>query len=217
MRWISGQSLSTGKPRGCIIKVIEKGDGMDMKWHKYITRWADSRGLGGREIDYQWPSPSFPVVSIRSNLGRYSGQGYGYGSKPQVKTAVGLIAIGDVAIGLISIGAISVGVLSVGAISLGMWLALGAIALSWLGFAAGAIAIAGVAVGAIAIAEKALGAIAIGDTAFGAIAIGRIAGGVIAIGQWAYGVIAVGEHGFGLIPITGDVWNWFRRLFGLGD
>lgn len=129
---------------------------MDMKWHQFVTRWADSRGFDGREIDYQWYSPSFPVISIRSNLGRYSGQKYGHGSKPRVKTAVGLIAIGDVAVGLISIGAISVGVLSLGAISLGMWLAIGAIALSWLGFAVGAIAIAGVAVGAIAIAEKAL-------------------------------------------------------------
>ncbi len=178
---------------------------MENRWDEQMMQWMHplmafmTRRFGGlQEIDYQWPSPQFPVISIRSNANQYRS---GFGTRPKV--AIGLIAIGDIAVGLVACGAISFGILSFGAIALGIWLALGAVAMSG-SLAAGAVAIAsGISVGAVAIGEWALGAVAIAEKALG----------VVSIGEWAFGVVAIGAHGFGLIPIIGDLFEWFFRLF----
>lgn len=163
-----------------------------MRWHeRFSKRWH------GQEIDYQWPSPQVPIISIRSSgasrVGRHS------------KVAIGLIAIGDIAIGLIAGGMISVGVLAFGAISLGLLAAAGAIAFSDC-FSVGAIAVSDwLSIGAIAISSM---------LSIGAIAISHLALGVIAMGQYAYGIIAIGNHGIGLIPLTLDIVRWVKSWFG---
>lgn len=103
-----------------------------------------------------------------------------------VKTARGIIAIGNIAQGVISIGLVSLGVLSFGIVSLGL-IAFGAFSLALL-LGLGAITLGLVAIGAIAIGLFSIGAISVGMFAVGALSLGYY----VAYGDHAYAMIAYG-------------------------
>lgn len=89
----------------------------------------------------------------------------------RVRTARGIIAVGDIAVGLLSCGGIALGGISVGGISLGL-----------LGF------------GGVALGILAFGGAAVGTAAMGGLAVGKIAQGGLAVGKVAIGGEAVGRH-----------------------
>lgn len=100
-------------------------------------------GISRSNIPYEFKSKKtlfgLPLIHINT------------GGAYKVRTAKGIIAIGDIALGLVSIGGLSLGLITLGGISLGL------------------IAIAGISLGLVSI-----GGIAIGGLTIGAISIGFI-------------------------------------------
>ena len=104
-----------------------------------------------------------------------------------LKTAKGIIAIGNIAQGIISIGLLATGLLSVGLLSIGL-IGLGVLSVGLL-LAIGAISIGTFSIGAVAIGIVTLGAVSIGVYSIGAFAVGSR----VAVGDHAYAPLAVGR------------------------
>jgi hypothetical protein len=127
------------------------------------------------------PSCGYPIQGAGGPpMGRYGfGYGYEYKSKAtlfglplihicsgpgpdgRLRTAKGIIAIGNVAIGVFALGGISLGFICLGGISLGLFciggLAVG-LAVAFGGFAVGYLAVGGAAIGVYAVGGLSIGA-----------------------------------------------------------
>lgn len=124
-----------------------------------------------------------PLVHINIGLSR------------EIKTAKGIIAIGNIAKGIIALGGVSIGLFALGGISLGL-ISLGAVALGLL-LSIGGISLGSITLGGIAIGLFSIGGISIGLYSIGGIAIAKN----IAAGDYAYGYIAIGNHVKGSIEL----------------
>lgn len=124
-----------------------------------------------------------PLVHVNFGFGR------------EIRTAKGIIAIGNIAKGIIALGGVSIGVFTLGAVSIGL-MSLGAFALGLL------LSIAGLSIGSIAIGGIAIGLFSIGGISMGLYSIGGIAiAKYVASGDYAYGYIAIGNHVKGSIEL----------------
>lgn len=104
-----------------------------------------------------------------------------------MRTAKGVLAIGNISKGIISFGGFSIGLLSFGGVSIGL-ISLGCIAIALL------LSIGGISIGSLAIGGLALGIMAIGGFAIGIYSIGGFAlAKNIAYGGYAVGHIAICE------------------------
>lgn len=117
--------------------------------------------------------------------------GFGQG----IRTAKGIIAIGNIAKGIIALGGVSIGLFTLGAVSIGL-ISLGAFALGLL------LSIAGLSIGSISLGGIAIGLFSIGGISIGFYSIGGIAiAKYVASGDYAYGYIAIGNHVKGNIEL----------------
>lgn len=124
-----------------------------------------------------------PLVHINVGLGR------------EIRTAKGIVAIGNIAKGIVALGGVSLGLFTLGAVSIGL-ISLGAFALGLL------LSIAGLSIGSIAIGGIAIGLFSIGGVSIGLYSIGGIAiAKYVASGDYAYGYIAIGNHVKGSIEL----------------
>lgn len=124
-----------------------------------------------------------PLVHINVGLGR------------EIRTAKGIVAIGNIAKGIVALGGVSLGLFTLGAVSIGL-ISLGAFALGLL------FSIAGLSIGSIAIGGIAIGLFSIGGVSIGLYSIGGIAiAKYVASGDYAYGYIAIGNHVKGSIEL----------------
>ena len=132
---------------------------------------------------------SLPLVHI--NIG------YSLGN---IRTAKGVLAIGNIAKGVFSFGGIAIGLFAFGGIALGL-ISIGALALALL-LAVGGIGIGSLAMGGIAIGLFAIGGFALGIYAIGGCAIAKD----IAAGGYANGYIAIGDYVDGTITfLTSEI------------
>lgn len=147
---------------------------------KYIHNGNSSRGY---EYISKTKIKGLPLVHINIGLGR------------EIKTAKGIIAIGNIAKGIIALGGVSIGLFTLGAVSIGL-ISLGAFALGLL------LSIAGLSIGSIALGGIAIGLFSIGGISVGLYSIGGIAiAKYVASGDYAYGYIAIGNHVRGSIEL----------------
>jgi len=124
-----------------------------------------------------------PLVHINIGLDR------------EIKTAKGIIAIGNIAKGIFALGGVSIGLFTLGGVSIGL-ISLGAVALGLL-FSIAGLSIGSIAFGGIAIGLFSIGGISIGLYSIGGIAIAKY----VASGDYAYGYIAIGNHVKGSIEL----------------
>lgn len=147
---------------------------------KYVYNNKSSRGY---EYISKTKIKGLPLVHINIGLGL------------EIKTAKGIIAIGNIAKGIVALGGVSIGLFTLGALSIGL-ISLGAVALGLL------LSIAGLSIGSIAIGGIAIGLFSIGGISVGIYSIGGIAiAKYVASGDYAYGYIAIGNHVKGSIEL----------------
>lgn len=140
---------------------------------KYIQ--DDNSGRGYEYIS-KTKIRGLPLVHINVGLGR------------EIRTAKGIIAIGNIAKGIVALGGVSIGLFTLGAVSIGL-ISLGAFSLGLL------LSIAGLSIGSIAIGGIAIGLFSIGGISIGLYSIGGVAiAKYVASGEYAYGYIAIGNH-----------------------
>ncbi len=147
---------------------------------EYIHNDNSSRGY---EYVSKIKIKGLPFVHINVGLGR------------EIRTAKGIIAIGNIAKGIVALGGISIGLFTLGAASIGL-ISLGAFAFGLL------LSIAGLSIGSIAIGGIAIGLFSIGGISIGLYSIGGFAlAKYVASGDYAYGYIAIGNHVKGSIEL----------------
>lgn len=147
---------------------------------EYIHNDNSSRGY---EYISKTKIRGLPLVHINVGLGR------------EIRTAKGIVAIGNIAKGIVALGGVSLGLFTLGAVSIGL-ISLGAFALGLL------LSIAGLSIGSIAIGGIAIGLFSIGGVSIGLYSIGGIAiAKYVASGDYAYGYIAIGNHVKGSIEL----------------
>ncbi len=124
-----------------------------------------------------------PLVHI--NIGYYR----------DIRTAKGIIAIGNIAKGIIAFGGIAMGLFTLGGISIGL-ISLGALTLGLL-LSIGGLSLGSIAIGGIAVGLFSTGGMSIGLYSFGGIAVAKH----VAAGDYACGYIAIGNHVNGSIEL----------------
>jgi hypothetical protein len=152
-------------------------------------------GIGFHEAPFEYRSTTtlFGLPLLHVNVAGRRGLS-------TMRTAKGIVAIGDCALGVIAVGSLAFGGLAMG------------------GLGVGAVSFAGLALGLLAAGGFAIGGIALGGFALGAIAVGGMATGWFAVGGRALGhAIIDGDHGANAAAIEFYEQHLRAWLDGWGD
>ena len=122
-----------------------------------------------------------------------------------MRTARGILAIGDLAIGVVAVGGVALGGLAMGGMAVG--------AIGFAGLAAGLLALGGVAVGGFALGGCAIGAVAVGGFAAGWFAVGGEAVGHCTIDGRGANAAALEFYEQHLRGLSGEFGRLAGRLF----